>query len=264
MATGGHGMKKFLHAALALPLLGYLGLCGLMYAQQRDLMYFPQATRLDAIHTDFALRRDDATLRGWRLHPGKQDALIYFGGNAEAIQGMRTRLSRWFPDRSIYLVAYRGYGASDGAPEESLLLADALALFDHASAQHPDGEVAVIGRSLGSGVASYVAAQRPVSRLVLVTPFDSLAAVAGGHYPWLPVDWLLRDRYDSDRHLAGYTRPVLVIRAGNDRVVPPARTDGLVAALPRTPEVIEVRDASHDSVLSDPAPGEAMVRFLSR
>ena len=264
MATGRRSTKKFLLAALALPLLGYLGLCGLMYAQQRDLVYFPQATRLDAIHTEFELRRPGATLRGWVLQPGQKHALIYFGGNAEAIEGMRTRLARLFPDRSIYLVAYRGYGASDGSPEESLLQADALALFDHAKGRHREGDVAVIGRSLGSGVASFVAAQRPVSGLVLVTPFDSLAAVAADHYPWLPVDWLLQDRYDSDRHLAGYTGPVLVIRAGNDRVVPAERTDQLIAALPQPPEVVEVADASHDTVLIDAAPGEAMVRFLSR
>ena len=67
MARGKRSTKKLLLAALALPLLGYLGLCGLMVAQQRDLMYYPQATRLDAIHTDFQLRRPDATLRGW-LH----------------------------------------------------------------------------------------------------------------------------------------------------------------------------------------------------
>lgn len=264
MARGKRSTKKLLLAALALPLLGYLGLCGLMYAQQRDLMYYPEATRLDAIHTDFALRRPDATLRGWLLQPGRQDALIYFGGNAEAIEGMRTRLTRWFPGRSIYLVAYRGYGASDGSPEEAALLADALALFDHARGKHPDGEVAVIGRSLGSGVASYVAAQRPVSKLVLVTPFDSLAAVAAGHYPWLPVDWLLQDRYDSDRHLADFNGPVLVIRAGNDRVVPPARTDALIAALPAPPEVLVVPEAGHDGVFSDPAPEQAIIRFLSR
>lgn len=264
MTTGKRSARKLLLAALALPLLGYLALCGLMVAQQRDFIYYPQATRLDPIHTDFQLRRPDATLRGWLLQPGQQDALIYFGGNAEAIEGMRTRLAGWFPDRSIYLVAYRGYGASDGAPEESALLADALALFDHARGRHPDGEIAVIGRSLGSGVASYVAGERPVSKLVLVTPFDSLAAVAAGHYPWLPVDWLLQDRYDSDRHLADFTGPLLVIRAGNDRVVPSARTDALIAALPTPPEVVAVPDAGHDAVFSDPAPGEAITRFLAR
>lgn len=264
MATGKRGARKLLLAALALPLLGYLALCGLMYGQQRDFLYYPQATRLDPIHTDFELRRPDATLRGWRLQPGKRDALVYFGGNAEAVEGMRTRLTRWFPDRSIYLVAYRGYGASDGSPSEAALFADGLAIFDHAKGRHPEGEITVIGRSLGSGVASYVAAERPVSKLVLVTPFDSLAAVAADHYPWLPVDWLLQDRYESDRHLADFQGPVLVIRAGNDRVVPPARTDALIAALPMPPEVVAVEDASHDTVLSAPAPGEAIVRFLAR
>ena len=118
--------------------------------------------------------------------------------------------------------------ASGPTVPDASTCADALAIFDHAKGRHPEGEITVIGRSLGSGVASYVAAERPVSKLVLVTPFDSLAAVAAGHYPWLPVDWLLQDRYDAGRHLADFTGPLLVIRAGNDRVVPPARTDALV------------------------------------
>ena len=93
--------------------------------------------------------------------------------------------------------------------------------------------IAVIGRSLGSGVASHVAAQRPVARLVLVTPFDSLADVGQAHYRWLPVRWLVKDRYESARYLAKYHGPVLVIRAGRDQVIPAASTHRLIASLPR-------------------------------
>ncbi|HEU0153344.1 MAG TPA: alpha/beta fold hydrolase [Arenimonas sp.] len=262
MARAAHPALKLLWAALALALLAYAGACALMYSQQRALMYFPQGTRLDAIHTDFQLDRGDAVLRGWVLNPGREDALLYFGGNAEAVEGMRTRLRAWFPDRTVYLLAYRGYGASDGAPEEALLFDDALALFDHAKAAHGEGRIAVVGRSLGSGVASYVAGQRPVDRLVLVTPFDSLVAVAQGHYPWLPAHWLLKDRYESDRHLAGYAGPLLVVRAGRDRVVPPANTDRLIDGLPKAPQVLVLPEASHDSVFNDDDAADAITRFL--
>ncbi len=255
-------MRRALITLLALPALAYVGLCGLMYAKQREMMYFPQFTRLDRSQTNFELRRDDVFLRGWLVQPGQRDAVLYFGGNAESVDGMRASLATWFPDRTIYLLSYRGYGASDGVPEEELLLSDALALFDHARAAHPGGQIGLIGRSLGSGVASYVGSRRAVDGLVLVTPFDSLAGVAAHHYPWLPVPWLIKDRYDSVQHLRGYGGRVLVIRAGQDRVVPPASTDRLMAGLPATAQVLAMASANHDSILATPEPGRAIVGFF--
>ena len=257
-------MRKTLLTMLVLPLLAYLGLAALMYFNQRQMIYFPQFTQVDSTETDFALTLDDATLRGWVVNPGQRDAVIYFGGNAESIQGMRGELADWFPGHSSYLLAYRGYGASDGEPEEALLLADALALFDKVRGLHPEGRVSVIGRSLGSGVASYLASQRDVHKLALITPFDSLVGVGQMHYPWLPVSWLATDRYESSRHLAGYGGPVLVLRAGRDTVVPPASTDRLVASLRKPPEVFEAPSASHDSILSNPDERGALVEFIAR
>jgi uncharacterized protein len=248
---------------LGLAVLVYLGLCGLMFARQRELMYYPQLTRVDAAQTDHVLLRDGITLRGWRVNPARRDAILYFGGNAERIESNREAFARWFPDSSAYLMPYRGYGANPGAPDEQTLQADALALFDQVWSLHPDGRIAVIGRSLGSGVASFVAGQRDVARLVLVTPFDSLARTAQAHYRWLPVRWLLRDRYDSIASLARYAGPVLIVRAGRDRVIPPANTDRLVAALPRA-EVLDLPQAGHDSVDDFPPYGETIARFLAR
>lgn len=242
--------------------LAYLSLCILMALRQRDYVYYPQFTRVPASETDFAIERDGVTLRGWRVNAGQRDALIYFGGNAEEIGHMRERLARWFPRRTGYLVAYRGYGASDGTPDEQALTGDAVALFDAVRARHPDGRIAVIGRSLGTGVASHVASVRPVERLVLVTPFDSLAAVAESHMPWLPVDWLLRERHDAARRLAHYRGPVLVVRAGRDTVIPAASTQRLIEALPQPPTVLELADADHDTVDAQPGFEPALRAFL--
>ncbi|MGO4780104.1 alpha/beta hydrolase, partial [Lysobacter sp. 2RAB21] len=122
--------------------------------------YFPQGTRLGVDMTDYTIARGDIVLRGWRLNAGREKALIYFGGNAERIENMRETLAQWFPDRTIYLLSYRGFGASDGAPEEAALVADGLAIFDQVAREHPGQPIAVIGRSLGSGVASFVAGKR--------------------------------------------------------------------------------------------------------
>lgn len=255
------GIRASLLGALALLALGYAAFCGFMYTQQRDLLYFPQATRVPATATDFELLNDGELLRGWVLNPGRPRALLYFGGNAEAIQHNRDAFAEWFPGHTVYLLAYRGYGASSGDPDEAGLVADALALYGHAAARH--GAVDVIGRSLGSGVAAQLAARRKVARLALVTPFDSLVAVASTHYRWLPVEPLLRDRYESARYLADYRGEVLIVRAEDDTVVPAPRTQGLIAALPRPPRVVVLDDVGHNGFDIRPAYREALQAFFA-
>lgn len=248
---------------LVLPVLGYLGLCALMYANQRGMIYFPQHTRVPAVEANFAIEADGVVLRGWMANAGQQDAVVYFGGNAEDVRAMHGELGRRLPRQSVYALAYRGYGASDGSPGEQALFADALALLDQVHATHPGGRITVIGRSLGSGVASHAAARREVHRLVLITPFDSLVAVGQAHYAWLPVHWLATERYESLRYLANYRGPVLVLRAGRDTVVPPANTDRLVASLPSPPRVFSVPSATHDSLMSEPAEFRELVDFVT-
>src|SRR3970282_1389931 len=164
---------------LSLPLV-YAALSAWVYFRQRDFIYFPQFTRADLPPANLDLPVDGAVLRGWVVNPRNTDAVIYFGGNAQPVHAMRADLAQWFPGHSSYLVPYRGYGASDGVPGERALTADALALYDLVRSKHRDGSITVIGRSLGSGVASHLAARRPVARLVLVTPFDSMARLAHG------------------------------------------------------------------------------------
>ena len=241
---------------------GYLAVCALLYFQQRRLIYYPQSTRAEPTQTDIELARPGATLRGWVVNPGQRDAVLYLGGNAEAVQANREDLARWLPGHTTYLFAYRGYGASDGIPGEATLLADALAQYDEVVRRHPEGRVSVIGRSLGSGVAAHVAAERDVPRLVLVTPFDSLAAVAQAHYPLFPVRWLLHDRYDSRQRLPRHHGELLVLRAGRDAVVPPAHTDRLLAAFRGKARVVDFPQASHDDLSTDPSYGRALQDFL--
>jgi pimeloyl-ACP methyl ester carboxylesterase len=254
---------KAVASLLILALLAYAAVCALLYLKQRDMMYYPQFTRVDVAQTDFALQREDATLRGWLLNPGKAKAIVYFGGNGESIQDNRDDFLRWFPGHSVYLVAYRGYGASDGQPSEQALFADALAVFDRAQAERPGQPVSVIGRSLGSGVAAHVASKRPVDRLALVTPFDSLADVGQADYRWLPVRWLATDRYDSVANLAAYDKPVLVVRAGRDEVIPAANTARLIASL-RQPQIVELADAGHNDLNAYPGYGRALSAFMRR
>ncbi|MFC5568896.1 alpha/beta hydrolase [Lysobacter yangpyeongensis] len=238
---------------IALPLtMAYLGLCGFMYVRQRDLVYCPQDTRVEATQTNFSLVNGDVTLRGWVVNPGRKRALVYFGGNSEPIQGNRGSFARWFPEHTVYLVSYRGFGASEGQPDEASLASDALLLFDHVRRLHPRVGIDVIGYSLGSGVAAHVAAQRRVRRLALITPYDTLVDVGQAHYRWLPIHLLARDRFDSVSNLSRRTGPTLVVRAGRDRVIPAASTQRLIDALPRRPQVLELPTAEHGNVARAP------------
>jgi uncharacterized protein len=249
-------------AVVALLVVGYLGVCGYLYANQRQLIYHPQATRVAAADTNFLVSHGGVTLRGWVINPGRPKAILYFGGNAERIEGNRESFAHWFPDSTVYLLAYRGFGASDGAPDEQALGADALALYDQVHAEHPDAPIAVIGRSLGSGVASYLASQRPVARLALITPFDSIADTAQAHFAWLPARLLVKDRYDSVAHLASYHGPVLVVRAGQDDVIPARNSARLIASLTPAPTVVDLPEAGHNTLDEYPQYGEALAAFM--
>ena len=255
-------MRGLLIAIATIAALVYAGLCAFLYMQQRELIYYGWTTTTDAGGTDFALRRPDATLRGWVVNPDKPDPILYFGGNAERVEANREAFARLFPGRSVYLLAYRGYGASDGEPSETALIADAEALYDHVRARHPGQRIAAIGRSLGSGVAAQLAARRPLERLALITPFDSLTATAQEHYPLFPVDWLLRERYESVQALRGFARPLLILHGGRDDVVPEARTRALIDALPARPQVLRFDAAGHDDIGAFPQYADTLSAFM--
>jgi pimeloyl-ACP methyl ester carboxylesterase len=128
------------------------------------------------------------------------------------------QLSLGFSDAAIYALHYRGYAGSAGEPSQDALFSDALALFDQVRPEHPD--ILVVGRSLGSGVAVYLSSMRPVSRLVLVTPFDSLLELAAPQFPYIPVRWLLMDKFESWRYAPNVSAPTTIVVAELDEIVP--------------------------------------------
>jgi pimeloyl-ACP methyl ester carboxylesterase len=216
---------------LALALLVYAGFALLMFFTQRSLVYLPQPRALGAGVSEAWLEVEGVPVQLSVLEQPGAPALLYFGGNAEDVSRTLPSLAQAFPGHALYLMHYRGYGGSDGRPSEAALVADALALHDRvAAAGHPS--ILLIGRSLGSGVAMQLASRRAVDRLVLVTPFDSLVEVGAGHFPWLPVRWLLRDRYESAAAAKDVSAPALLIAAGRDDIIPPRHAEALHRAFP--------------------------------
>ncbi|KRF37504.1 hypothetical protein ASG94_09370 [Nocardioides sp. Soil805] len=225
-------------------------------------MVYPRgSTRVPADASMHELDVGGATLRGWVVNPGRDRVLVYFGGNGERLDPWREVVAERFPQHTTYLIAYRGYGASDGRPSQRALSDDAMALVDHVTARHPGARVDVLGRSLGSAVAVHVATQRSLDHVVLITPFDSLTATAADLFPGLPAGRLIKDRWDSAAIAPQVRAPVLVVRAARDGVVRPRRTDALIEAL-RDPAVVSFPDAGHNDISDESGYWTSISTFL--
>ncbi len=229
----------------------YVGVCAILYFWQRSLIYFPQPRNSGIGASLLALSRDgERILVSTQVRQGPE-ALIYFGGNAEDVTPNLPDFVRAFPNHAIYLMHYRSYGGSAGSPSEPALIGDGLALFDRVRAEHE--RVVVIGRSLGSGVAMRVAVERPVDRLILVTPFDSLVGVASAQFPYLPVGWLLADRFESGKYAAKVAAPTLIVAAEHDEVIPRESTELLRSRFtPGVASYAVVRGEGHNTISGTP------------
>jgi hypothetical protein len=250
-------MVRILLWILAAAVVLYLGACILLYAFQGSLIYFPQPRSEGSSETVFKLPVSDAdVLVSARPHDGPK-ALIYFGGNAEDVSRDLLPFSQAFPDHAIYLLHYRSFGGSSGTPSEEAIQRDAIALFDKVHAEHP--QTAVIGRSLGSGVAVRLASQRSVSSLILITPYNSFQEIAASHFPHMPVKWILRDKFESWRYASHISVPTLLIAAGNDEVIPRASTDRLYTHFAKGVALLRViPDTDHNSISASPQYLEAI------
>lgn len=244
-------MARAVTIFIAILLLAYLALCAALFIYQRSLIYFPQPKSWGGPATTQRLQVKDAELVLTARQNTGPKAIVYFGGNAEDVSANLPSFSETFPGHAIYLLHYRGYGGSSGSPSEAALQSDALALFDHVGKTH--AEVTVVGRSLGSGVAVWVASQRPVSRLILVTPYNSIQELAAQRFPWFPISWLLVDKFESWKYAPQVTAPTLLIAAGQDEVIPAASTDKLYAHFKKGTAALKVLPGtSHNTVSQHP------------
>jgi pimeloyl-ACP methyl ester carboxylesterase len=190
-------------------------------------------------------------LEGWLVKPAgaRLPLLVYFGGNAEEASWLIASADR-FGGRALALVNYRGYGKSTGQPSEAALFADALAIHDAlaARADVDAARIAVMGRSLGSGVAVHVAARRAIDRVVLVSPYDSVAAVGAAHFPSALVRIALRDRYDSAALAPAIHVPLLAIAGARDDIIPVAHSRRLYDLWGGDKRWLELPRAGHNDL----------------
>ena len=213
----------------------------------------------------FLTAADGTRVHAWQVKSG-EPLVLYFGGNAEEVSWMIEAARINAPGASWLLMDYRGYGQSDGAPSEKALVADALSLYDHA-VQLPGTDarrIYVFGRSLGSGVAVALAAERPLAGVILATPFDSLAAVAKRYYWYLPVDLMLKHRFDSIALAPNLKQPLLCLISARDEVIPPVHGERLFDAWGGIKHKIILEDAGHNTTDAHPVFWPSIRGFLAQ
>ena len=212
---------------LQLIAMGLLLVGGIAMFQDR-LLYFPELLALPALLAEAqrdGLRRwpAEGEFRGLVREPEgpARATLVLFHGNAGHAGHRANYADLVRLGVRVILAEYPGYGPRPGSPGEEALVADAA---ETIALAYRDFKVPVllVGESLGAGVAAAAYARVPqaVAGLWLITPWDSLVNVARHHYPWLPVTWMLRDRYDSLAHLADTRIPVAIVVAERDSIVP--------------------------------------------
>jgi uncharacterized protein len=197
--------------------------------------------------------------------PSARPVLILgFGGNGWNAQDVAEYLHQLFPDEEVVTFHYRGYAPSQGSPSAEALIADAPLVYDLAVELVKPKHVVAIGFSIGSGIAARLAAARELDGLILVTPFDSLKAVAQSLYPWLPIGPFFEHEIDAASALEKPDVPIAIIAAQRDEIVPAERTEALRRRIPEPVFDRTIERAGHNDIYARSDFHEAMREAFRR
>jgi len=244
-------LTKWLLAAVLI----YVGFVGLLYLAQRKLMYLPDTTRYAPASAGLAEVQDVVldTADGekvvvWHAPPqGDKPVVIYFQGNGGGLNLRAWRFRQVINDgMGLIALNYRGYGGSSGSPTEAGLLQDAAATYAFAAQRYPAERLVLWGESLGTGVAVALAAEKPVARVLLESPYTSTADIAAAAYPIVPVRWLMKDQFRSDQRVGRISAPVLVLHGVSDDVIPIGYGERLFSLIQAPKRFVRLANANHN------------------
>lgn len=261
-------MVRMLAGLIWLAILGYIGFCATLFVLQDRMVWVPGSAPLtDPSIAGLAFRelsletRDGERLHAWYVEGGPKVVLISHGnaGSIEDRIGLLAALNAMGLGALVY--DYRGFGRSTGRPSEEGTYLDAEAAYDALTGDLgiSPKDVVLYGESLGGAVAVELALRRPVGHLIVENTFTSLPDVAAGIYPWLPVRWLARIRYDSDSKIGGVGVPVMVIHSPQDELIPFAHGERLYTAANDPKQFLATRGGHNDGGFRNDANDRAAV-----
>jgi len=253
--------------------LGYVGAIAYMRVNEDGFVYHPTSyggREMVAAAADLrvepatVLSPDSLALVTWVVPPPARDDtlglwLLVCHGNAGNISiPLRQDWSRAVVATGVGVVAfdYRGFGASEDGPlDEELLYGDARAVYDWMVQQRgiPASRIVIYGHSLGSGVATHLAAQVEAAGLVLEGAFTSVPDVGASRYPWMPIRTLATERFASIERIDSIAMPKLLLHATDDRVIPFTFGEALFAAAPAPKEFVRLTGGHDRAFIADSA-----------
>ncbi len=243
----------------------------------RKLLYFPtqvSKSRLAYLKTNFDRVKEitipiegKGSLHGWLIQKDLENLpiIFYFGGNAEEVSlNMEDFIQNI--DANVVMVNYRGFGQSNGSPEETVLKSDSLAIYDALVEKYNinPGSAVAWGRSIGSSMACFLALERGLARLILTCLFDSIESVAANYYPGWLVGMVLKDKHRTIDFSSRITAKTLVLAAREDEVIPPKNTMDLYESLTGPKELVYIEGAGHNTISGFTAYHGAVNQFLAR
>ena len=253
----------------------YVGICTLLYFNQDDLLFHPKPKTLKEVSEILKMAPDLDTL-SFVMNDGnrtcgyiyndtikeKLPLVLYFGGNAEEVSHLSEK-KNYFPNTIMVLINYRSFGLSQGIISEKNMFSDALEVYDKliTNPNIDANNVIVIGRSIGTGVATYLSSQRETKATILITPYESMIDVAQEKYPFVPIGLLIKHPFKSNEYATSITTPVLALISKNDQIIPIKHAYNLLDAWKGKTSFLEV-DEDHNSIMDNEVAWKKMGVFV--
>lgn len=250
-------LRKTVSSLAIVCIVAYLVAAGYMYLNQRGFVFVPTGELatpaekgLACVEVETVSMADDTRVTVWRADPAQEDAptVLYLHGNSSNVSARWKRFRRILDSGfGLYAPSYRGYPGSGGAPSEDALIADALEHFDRVAGT--GAPVILHGESLGTGIATAVAAERPeAALLVLEAPYTALVDMASAQYPWLPVGLLMKDPMPTRERIGDVRSPVIIVHGTEDRIIPVEHGRRLFDLAAEPKDLVIVEGAGHGNL----------------
>ena len=265
--------KKILSLFFGLIILAWVSFSAILYYGQDKHLFYPTPVNVENMadfkEYDVSFEREGVTLYGWLIGPERvsenNPLLVYYGGNGEDVSKHLPKRQRLTQTTSFLYIEYRGYGRSEGHPGQQALVADARFILEEVSRKYgiPMDHVVLMGRSLGTSIAIHTAHEHSVRGLVLITPFDSIQAIASEKYPYLPISLLLKHPFNSVSLAHEIDRPVLMLMAENDGLVSRPHSENLADNWGGELHRVIVPSVGHNTIVTEPGTWDAINQFMA-
>lgn len=262
---------------VAVAFVVYAAMAAYLFFSQASFIYFPDQPgreltsdpgRMGLPFTEVSLQTDDdLTLHGWFIAADSPQAVLFLHGNAGNISH-RLDSIKLFQELglNVLIFDYRGYGRSEGSPDEEGTYLDARAawgwLVDEAGFE--PSSIVLFGRSLGGSIAAWLATQERPGALIVESAFTSVPDMGQRLYPWLPVRWLARFDYPTQRYVAEASCPVLIVHSREDDIIPFEHGQAIYESAPQPKVLLEIRGGHNDGFLVSPGYADGLREFLAR